>query len=960
MQQKIRAPLKHFVSHLFLPRRRTLSIPFPTTLDYNQPICPHVMVINKSPMGNKAPQNTFVPITEQYVALIDIERAPLTSRSILNESKSILPPSKMSSLTIGSCEPVALKTAISNIKPFSAKLADRDWQWLMMVISILMFVYAVGWLLCMLLQAVAISTSLGAQVLSTLLRFKQGSGTILGAGICLGIVFGGHRFLMAPACLCDQSDPQEQQLAQDRPNKVARVQRVKEDRHRLLYKQVQQQGTSGAAALADLACSPIHLICGSSHFSAAINTAINCCSPITFLINVTPVDSAASSLPDVVIENTKSSGHALTQQSGGTSVGKDSNTNFRETKPEVLPDKGAAGPSIASVATNAQEGTSPQSGESSTQTKVETTLASDNTLGLYTNRCYDASKFLTNVTATVVKQSCVASRFTRSLAKNSAEGSSFNSHDSLSSTAYDSQGSTDSSFNPDNGGVSLQDCFIDGKNGSDVCSNSEGVENIIITASRPGKRTQVDLAHLFDLVWIHGNPRFHEGPLYEVEELAWDRRKQEVKSTYGYDTDATMSDVTGLESSARPVSEDQKDIKRMLDDVHHLLPAAWQEHLAQNGSFELSRSRDGVTGLNFFIQRLELLWYEQRPLLANGVAIPVADLNVIHDYQKFRARNFRPACPPDMLANLTSHSTHRQYLTDEQVVKINEGCPDYGQYNEIAYKCDALIYLERHQDHAGAKIANPVLGWLDDMEGVDFYDPNGYLPCLCGRRALSNHVDSRNEVEPGYDPSICIHDAVPLHHLDDEALEQDRQRKQDDEEYFGSTLEHPRSQTLAQECPLHAVPTNNLWILMDGVEDYNKALAGANNDLPVPGFTELTQYPRSFRMPQGFCVIKHELLPPRCQHGYLHPPFADHCMGCFPNGEHHDDCAECEAHDAIPAIMQNPLNEREYHAVRQAKDKDQWRLVRGAEQHEKRWAWYAQRSAGYTEYFSGWPVVVHV
>lgn len=67
-------------------------------------------------------------------------------------------------------------------------------------------------------------------------------------------------------------------------------------------------------------------------------------------------------------------------------------------------------------------------------------------------------------------------------------------------------------------------------------------------------------------------------------------------------------------------------------------------------------------------------------------------------------------------------STHRQYLTDGQEVMVNEGCADHSEYNDHEVPSEKLQELEAHPGHAGARSKNPVLEWLDIVEGVEFYD----------------------------------------------------------------------------------------------------------------------------------------------------------------------------------------------------------------------------------------------
>ena len=141
-----------------------------------------------------------------------------------------------------------------------------------------------------------------------------------------------------------------------------------------------------------------------------------------------------------------------------------------------------------------------------------------------------------------------------------------------------------------------------------------------------------------------------------------------------------------------------------------------------------------------------------------------------------------------------------------------------------------------------------------------------------------------------------------------------------------------------QLCDLHAIPTNLQWILMDGVDNLNAVLVGPGDGMPVPGFKKLNKYPDGYRMPQGFkddiaqgfendTLYRYRL--PRCEHGDRHPPFADHCVLCFPGGEH-GDCAECSAHPELPEIMEDPVLGELSDEWAVADDKDRLERLRAA------------------------------
>ncbi|KAJ8118763.1 hypothetical protein OPT61_g322 [Boeremia exigua] len=487
-------------------------------------------------------------------------------------------------------------------------------------------------------------------------------------------------------------------------------------------------------------------------------------------------------------------------------------------------------------------------------------------------------------------------------------------------------------------------------------TNSHGGSRGEVAASErcPRTRSMIDLDELFKVLMDYGSLKFCEGPLHEVAMSAWIQSNEETETIAN--AGVTSSNFSGIMSlPGRPLCNDKHDLETLLTMLRPWLPMDIQQHLKHGDITEMARLREDITGLNVHSRRLELLWHQCRTPVVNGAAITVTDISVIYMYEMFRTRNFRPACPPGIAAIPSLTSSFRHYLTDEEEIKINQGCVEHIACEEHAYKCRSLQLLEQHPGHAGAQRGNPVPDWLEDVIEDELYDAHAYLPCTCGEKALNDHITSRYNVEPGYDPSQYAYDVPRLFYLGDDALDQDRQRKEGEDAYFGHTVGFPRSQKFAQDCELHAVPTNKPWILMDGLDDPNCALVGSNNDLPVPGFTELTKYPPGFRMARGFRELEHSALPPRCKHGYLHPPFADHCMGCFPSGENHENCSECEAHDAVRAIIDDPSKEREYEEIRKDWDRAQFEHARKFEEYEKIHVANAKHTANNTLYFSGWP-----
>lgn len=516
-------------------------------------------------------------------------------------------------------------------------------------------------------------------------------------------------------------------------------------------------------------------------------------------------------------------------------------------------------------------------------------------------------------------------------------------------TASDSTGSTHTLPSSDDGGIALDDCDTDGFQESE-----EGEVGEFIPATCSQNLVTVTADRLVLLRQQHENPEFHDGSLQEVYDMAWQQRIAEVNDVYNPDDpNPWLWEVGSIPD--RPVAADAKDIERMLLDVWQNLPEHQQQIITNGGLHAYCRGRDGMTGLNFFIRDLELLWFQKRTLDLKGTVLDVTDLQMVVRYEMARTRDYRPASPRGAATYTDLRATYRQYLTDTQEVAVNEGCSEYAPRTEQAAQSATIEGPETHPNHAGARSKNPVPGWLDRTVGITFYDPDAYLPCICGKKARQAHLESRNVGEPGYDPDLYVSEELQPALLGDEALEEDRARKAQDE---GSRAGFPRSQGSAQECPLHAIPTNKPWILMDGVKGPNNLLVGTMGELPAPGFTTATVFPTGFRMPYGFAQADSTVLPPRCEHGLLHPPFADACMRCFPTGEHDEECAECDKHEAVKPIKQNPKYDNTYEQAMKGWDEMQMEHMRQGKVHEERMV-EVYRSVG-TDYYTHWPALTDV
>ena len=490
-------------------------------------------------------------------------------------------------------------------------------------------------------------------------------------------------------------------------------------------------------------------------------------------------------------------------------------------------------------------------------------------------------------------------------------------------------------------------------------------------------KNQLSSEELDHMAKTHGYPSFCVGPLW----IAVTRQAPDVRSYYLDHENKEIFPASCLVTEARPISADGKDMDFMLERLGDKVPAAIQRLLPDNVDI-LHQTRNGATGSNMHMAELTEQFFEHYHKLPNLEAVR------LHEKEKTLRQRFGlvpgveetseyrqwfdllPGVEEtpehrqqfDLLPRVEESSEHRRFLTNDEEVKL--GCADYleiGAENDEAIDAEddedkILKTLKNHPDHDGAKLPNLVLPWLDGIDELGLYDPNAYLPCDCGKAALATHSESRQNAEPGIYLCPDDHHAPQLALLSENALQKDRERKNLENQHSSASVGCLRSQQIIQNCELHAVYTNKPYVFTDVVENWNDALVTTGDDLPVPGFWKCNKYPPGFIMPYGFLDLEHRDRPPRCRHGNLHPPFAGHCVRCFPTGEHDGDCSECDGHAHASALKVVGTKEKDINAAGEQWDQRQLKKIRAAASWEKEIASRAEHSWPLPRYrpWHGW------
>ncbi|UPX15456.1 uncharacterized protein EKO05_0005902 [Ascochyta rabiei] len=725
--------------------------------------------------------------------------------------------------------------------------------------------------------------------------------------VLLWLIFGGHQWLVVSSWLQPPVQCAQAQLVDE-----------KSEKQFVLAETSQQHCTVDAASFVPLSCSPIVILSIAPRGSDGEKTVWR--------------RSAVAN----VIDDTAAASHAVTATSDLTGpksallerndrVEHDGSAASDECHSIVFVDttlknhlklRTAEDP-VASSSSLGQTAITEPMNETAHGTTRTATSVCVNILAATIQEHAHAISILTNLHNVVQVQGSTACKTTSDIPSGSEGG--------LMPTTSEFPGGSSTRPSSEDGGVVIDERLGDDDDDNHVVNigTVEGQADLELCLKHHTIVSPVEVARLME---AHDNPTFCEGRLDNVRREALYRRYRSVRDFYNQDE--TASDFTGLASwPDRSVSGDEKDIYGMLGQGWHYLSSQMQQYIVNNGFRELIRIRDGITGLNLFSTQLELAWHRNNPLMMNGGLPQVTDIKDVYICQISKTRSHRTPYSTSSRACSGFSLNHRQYLTDEQEVLINQGSVEYIEETANAKISGRLQDLRASSRHGQAQLDNPVLGWLDGMERVEQFDANDCLPCNCGRKAMHDQLRFRYTAEPGYNPSQYAYAAPEPGFLLDEALELDRRKKMLDASYYGPAVGFPRSQSVAQICDLHAIPSNNLWILVDDcVEDANKCLSDATGDLPVPGFVNLQRYPHGFRIPRGFLEVERDELPPRCKHGYLHPPFADHCNRCFPNGEH-ENCPECDTHGVAREIERDPSMEAEYEIAWEQYDQGQLTLA---------------------------------
>jgi hypothetical protein len=152
--------------------------------------------------------------------------------------------------------------------------------------------------------------------------------------------------------------------------------------------------------------------------------------------------------------------------------------------------------------------------------------------------------------------------------------------------------------------------------------------------------------------------------------------------------------------------------------------------------------------------------------------------------------------------------------------RANEGIGGYnyvcrdGSLSQLQQQLEARCKQKSNMDQGTIPL------WVNSIDEDTLLDPNAFDPCCCGEADVKLMIQYHNEKEHGYDPAKQDHSRSPLpfgrHHSLLDRWNRRKEGRPDDEEL------PPRSQTFTQVCSLHAIVSNNIYVMVDtSVENIN-------------------------------------------------------------------------------------------------------------------------------------------
>jgi hypothetical protein len=262
----------------------------------------------------------------------------------------------------------------------------------------------------------------------------------------------------------------------------------------------------------------------------------------------------------------------------------------------------------------------------------------------------------------------------------------------------------------------------------------------------------------------------------------------------------------------RPVVDDEQDIKFLYDAVCDDVPAYVIKALELHSPEYWSRYRCGISFSNLCRETLVLQWHA-----LNLPDVKIESLDDVMAIDLARVRRFREECPIDERELHGPDSELRAYLLGQEEEDLNDGC--YSQCKYMRWEEEVCSLKKQMKGNPAyeklSKQQSPALAWLNNMDEFQQLDPNSYDDCDCMRKAAELIWEYRNENEHDYDSSLHTDFLYfPSRFTAPEELGNQWASKIHGKETAVDDR-IPRCQQFKQNCTLHEMVTNNIFVAVD-------------------------------------------------------------------------------------------------------------------------------------------------
>ncbi|OAK96471.1 hypothetical protein IQ06DRAFT_351891 [Phaeosphaeriaceae sp. SRC1lsM3a] len=397
-------------------------------------------------------------------------------------------------------------------------------------------------------------------------------------------------------------------------------------------------------------------------------------------------------------------------------------------------------------------------------------------------------------------------------------------------------------------------------------------------------------AWLLRIMEQNQNPVFIVTCMKAYDEILCHLNQVQDVEYMGNDIPEYGSDPGNPTIPCRPVNDDALDIDFMLEDLKDFADPAMIADIISLGRDVVVRTRSLKDNENIIREKLITDWH----LLKRKHLGIKCEAHVI-ELEKIRIARCRNECPLDERGRHGPDSEFRAYLTIEEEEVINVNCFDYVAYFDCGPVDNIMERTLKDPDNSEkfGKIERHIriTGWVLGLKDEGLVDPNKYDYCHCmwlasttvdHYRAEEEHGGEQMSLESLIESSIpCFPKYFNTPEVLGERIASRNKEIADDHEEYERMRRRPRCQRVLQDCWIHELQTDSLFVLLDTtVYDANSRISLPGGPLPVPGDELLTHYPPGYQVVPRQKLIKYRDLKERCIVCWHEVHWTGQCTGC--------------------------------------------------------------------------------